>query len=304
MPSRNRIPVTPDLARPRGSTAETVRGHRLAPSDVDRARSVLAGPHGCRVVERAAACLANQGWFVFRLPYQRDDAGYRRAAAGLLAAVGEPFHSIVPSEGGLWLRGQSSPDRIPSAFGGFGGQALHIDAPNTQRPPDYTALLMLRSDPAGGGASRIGDLRTAAARLTAPDRAVLARREFWEGRADGLRGVGRALLPFPVLEDAPGSADGLGWIRWAGNLLDDPRNQRRRPALLRFAELLAPLTRQVWLDRGDLLVLDQRRVAHGRTPLGDQTAVTGPARLLCQAKVRATPDAPVQRALAGAASAA
>src|SRR5262249_51817546 len=87
----------------------------------------------------------------------------------------------------------------PASFGGLGANSLHIDAPNVERVPGYTSLLVLRADPAGGGASLLGDLRAALARFADSDRAELRRPVYFEGRAKGLQGVGRARLPFPVL---------------------------------------------------------------------------------------------------------
>lgn len=218
----------------------------------------------------------------------------RRAAVGVLAAVGTPFFSI---DGGhrLWLDGLSKSERDPNSFGGFAAQALHIDAPNVTAPPDYTSLLMLRPDPAGGGHSVLADLRVAAALLTDADRDVLRRPVFFEGRAEQLHGVGEPLLPFPIIEDG---LPGKSWIRWAGKLLADERNVGYRLVLKRFAALLEGTSQQVRLRRGDLLIADQRRVAHGRTALGRQDDVAPTARrLLCQAKARFDAIAPVHQVL-------
>jgi hypothetical protein len=290
-----RIPVSSELAKALRLTDDTNK-HRPAPAQIAIARNTITGtPAGVDLTGLLAGRLRESGWAVLTLPGQRNDQAFLRVAAGLLAAVGDPFPSAVPPEGGVWLRGESRREAGPASLGGFGGQPLHIDAPGAERPPDYTALLMLRPDPAGGGACRIANLRQAAAKLTTVDRELLSRAVFYESRADKPRGVGRPRLPFPVLEPAP---DGAGWIRWAGSLLTDPRNQQHRPVLLRFGELLEPLTRRIWLSRGHLLVLDQRQVAHGRDPLGDQRTVKTPKRLLCQADVRAAAAAPVQQALA------
>lgn len=268
--------------------------HRWSRTNVDAAREVLT-TRGYRVLgvlaERVARTrLAAPGWAVLALPDELTDEELQRTAAGVLTALGWPFYSIEQG-GRLWIGQESSPAADPASFGGLGANQLHIDAPNVERVPDYTSLLVLRADPAGGGASLLGDLRAALARLTDSDRAELRRPVYFEGRAQGLHGVGRARLPFPVLEDA----DDGRWIRWAGKMLHDHRNTGHLDALGRFAAALSSATQTIMLRRGQLLIADQQRIAHGRRALGDQTGLaTGTRRWLVQAKTTCEPSAPAQ----------
>jgi alpha-ketoglutarate-dependent taurine dioxygenase len=272
-------------------------GHRWAAPNVDAARHMLNAPDARAVLDAvqrqlARAVPAAPGWAVVALPVRLTDEELKLAAAGLLAAVGRPFFSIDQG-GALWIGGESSPERELASFGGFGPQALHIDAPNVEKVPDYTSLLVLRPDPAGGGVSLIGDLQEALAQLTDAERDLLSRTKVFEGQAEGLLGVGAPLLPFPVL--AAAEEGGWPWIRWAGKLLDDPRNYERLPVLRRYAQALAGQTRAVMLGRGQLLIADQRRIAHGRTALGNPgSATTGVRRCLLQAKVAFEATAPAQ----------
>lgn len=100
----------------------------------------------------------------------------------MLAALGTPFYSIR-EQGRLWIGAESTPGKDAASFGGTRAQALHIDAPQVEAIPDYTCLLVLRPDPAGGGASVLGDLHAAVAAVSEPDRAALRQPVFWEGRA-------------------------------------------------------------------------------------------------------------------------
>ncbi|RSM34600.1 hypothetical protein DMA12_47655 [Amycolatopsis balhimycina DSM 5908] len=268
-------------------------GHSWAVSCVDSAQASLRTA-GAAVVHGLADRLALDGWAIAALPAELPDELLRRVAAGVLAAVGTPFFSIDGGRG-LWLDGLSGPERAPHSFGGLAAQALHIDAPNVTAPPDYTSLLMLRPDPAGGGHSVLADLRAAAVLIADDDRELLRRPVFFEGRAERLHGVGEPLLPFPVLEDGP---PGNAWIRWAGKLLTDERNMAHRLVLEHFASLLGDTAQRVRMRRGDLLIADQRRVAHGRTALGRQDGVAPSARrLLCQAKARFDAAAPAHQVL-------
>lgn len=220
-------------------------------------------------------------------------AGEGRA---VLDVLGRPFYSIEQG-GRLWIGQESSPATDSASFGGQGANQLHIDAPNVEHVPDYTSLLVLRADPAGGGASLLGDLHAALAGLTESDRAKLRRPLYFEGRADGLHGVGGARLPFPVLDDA----DDGRWIRWAGKMLDDKRNTGHTAALHRFATALSTMTQTITLGRGHLLIADQQRIAHGRTALGDQASLAdGTRRWLVQAKTTCELAAPAQAARVGA----
>lgn len=296
---RHRVPVAPSMATALAETDLTMDGHTLARPSVVGARTILRTA-GAALMHSLADRLALDGWVIAALPAALPHDLLRSAAAGVLSAVGAPFFSIDGGHG-LWLDGLSAPERDPASFGGFAAQALHIDAPNVTTPPDYTSLLMLRPDPAGGGTSVIADLRAAAVLLDDADRDVLHQPTFFEGRVERLHGVGRALLPFPILEDGP---PGRTWIRWAGKLLTDERNAEHRPVLERFASLLEFTAQRVPLRRGELLIADQRRVAHGRTALGHQHGISASARrLLCQAKARFDAAAPVHQVL-GARSAA
>ncbi|MEV5721820.1 TauD/TfdA family dioxygenase [Amycolatopsis mediterranei] len=290
---RYRVPVAPSLATVLAENDLAMDSHSWAASCVDTARASLRTA-GAALVHSLADRLAVDGWVIAALPAELPEELLRRVAAGILAAVGTPFFSIDGGHG-LWLEGLSRPERDPNSFGGFAAQALHIDAPNVTAPPDYTSLLMLRPDPAGGGHSVLADLRAAAVLLADDDRDVLRQSVFFEGRAEQLHGVGEPLLPFPVIDNGlPGNT----WIRWAGKLLTDERNIGYRPALKRFAALLEGTAQRVRLRRGNLLIADQRRVAHGRTALGRQDDIAPSARrLLCQAKARFDAAAPVHQVL-------
>ncbi|MER6103750.1 TauD/TfdA family dioxygenase [Streptomyces sp. NPDC001832] len=280
--------------------------HRWSAGNVEAARRVLTGG-GAEVLLGALAerldrgCLSSPGWALLALPATLGDEELQVAAAGVLAALGRPFFSIRQGDGRLWIGEETSSAKDRASFGGTGAQALHIDAPNVQCVPEYTSLLVLRADPAGGGASLLGDLRAAVARLDEADRAALREPVFFEGQAKGLCGVGELWMPFPVLED---NEDGQPvWVRWAAKMIRDPRNAGRAAVLERFAAALAETTVALTLGRGQLLVVDQRRIAHGRTALGHQQGLAdGTRRWIMQAKATFDPAAPAHQALADAAA--
>jgi alpha-ketoglutarate-dependent taurine dioxygenase len=274
--------------------------YRWSAANVAAVRRVLAENSAQVLLEALAGRLGRgrqslPGWVVLALPARLSDEELQVAAAGVLAALGTPFFSIEPAGGWLWVGQETSSAKDGASFGGTGAQGLHIDAPNVEVIPEYTALLVLRGDPSGGGTSLLGDLRAAAASLGEADREALREPVFFEGRADGLRGVGRPRLPFPVLEmDERGE---LAWIRWAAKMLEDQRNTARTAVLGRFAAALAQVTVAVTLGRGQLLIADQRRIAHGRTALGSQQGLAdGTRRWITQAKAMFDPAAPAHQA--------
>ena len=295
-PDTREAEVPRDLAEELASACSLVMdGHQLSGEDVAAAREILDGPAGRAVAARLAALAGRgqegPGWAVMRMPADLDDGQLQRAGAGLLAALGRPFFSIRDG-GRLWIGGETSAAKDPASFGGAGRQGMHIDAPNVERVPDYTSLLVLRQDPAGGGQSLAGDLHAALAALSGADRDELAEPAYFEGRAEGLQGTGAPRMPFPVLD---ASGDGRPWIRWAAKMVGDPRNYAHAAVLARYAAALEDHAATVALDRGCLLVLDQQRAAHGRTALGSQEGLPdGTRRLLVQAKAALDLAAPAQ----------
>jgi hypothetical protein len=275
-------------------------GHAWTSANIEAARAVLSNGYGQVLTRALTERLGRRpdsapGWAVLALPARLDDDELRCVAAGLLAALGQPFNSI-DQDGQLWIGRESASTNDAASFGGVGFNGLHIDVPNVECIPDYTSLLVLRPDPAGGGASLLGDLHAALALLDRDDRAALAQPVFHEGRADGLQGVGAPRMPFPVVDDAPGGR----WVRFAAKMTNDDRNAGRTGPLDRFAEALETVTAVVTLGRGQLLVADQQRIAHGRTALGDQQGLPdGTRRWLVQAKVSHQAAAPAQGGATG-----
>jgi hypothetical protein len=301
-PVRVVLPTALAAALARACTTQ-MDEHRWAAANVAAARRVLTGGSARVLLEALAgrvgrACPSSRGWAVLALPARLPDEELRVAAAGVLAAVGTPFFSIHEAGGWLWIGQETSSAKDGASFGGAGAQDLHIDAPNVEAVPEYTSLLVLRGDPGGGGTSLLGDLRAAVTQLAEADREALREPVFFEGRADGLRGVGAPRMPFPVLEmDARGE---LAWVRWAAKMLQDPRNAARAALLERFAAVLAETAVAVTLGRGQLLIADQRRVAHGRTALGPQQGLAdGTRRWIMQAKSTFDPAAPAEALAAG-----
>lgn len=156
-PVRVVLPRTLSAALSEAATMQ-MEGHRWSAQNVAAARGVLTGGGAQMLLSALAGRLdrsdpSSPGWALLALPATVGDEELQVAGAGVLAALGCPFFSIRQGNGRLWIGQETSEAKEAASFGGTGAQTLHIDAPNVEQVPEYTSLLVLRGDPAGGGVS-------------------------------------------------------------------------------------------------------------------------------------------------------
>lgn len=118
---------------------------------------------------------------------------------GLLSALGTVL-SLYPAIG-CWSSLEVRTEADPGRTHGTGENQLHVDLVDRDRVPRYIALYCERDDPAGGGASALADLWTAAAELDDGDRELLQRPLFHYWTDEGVHGVGEPLERFAVLPE-------------------------------------------------------------------------------------------------------
>jgi L-asparagine oxygenase len=187
---------------------------------------------------------------------------------GLLVAIasrlGEPF-SYAQWDGGHLIHNKY-PIRAHRDVQ-FGSNAveflLHTETPFRDVSPDFLTLLCVRGDPAGLARTRVAPIAGVVARLP-PDRREVLRRPLFAFETDTpVRVVdGRGLTePQPVLTEA----DGRPLIEYVDDLLGIDAAAREVLALMR--ERLAAEAVDVALTAGDMLVLDNFRVVHGRNAI-------------------------------------
>lgn len=160
---------------------------------------------------------------------------------------------------------------IYSSRGGHESERLHTDTADWEPPVEMISMICVRADRAGGGRSRVLDI-------------------------DSVRDEVEKLLGFETLkrletEPVPWQiADYLGggvkwrtvlatsrmcWRRYTINLALDSKggglSQEMREALDAFEEVISttPLTIDFLMGEGDLLVSDNIRTIHARTPITD-----------------------------------
>lgn len=192
------------------------------------------------------------------------------AILALFTAVG------IPATAG---NGSGTIHRIASSEGSTGDLsetaaefAAHTDSTFLRYPHDLLALACVRSD-GSGGRSFLIDVGAVVAALDPEDVAALSEPAFPFWLNDPLFGLGRHYAP--ILGEY-----GAGTARYrrdvvAALLADSGRVQaRHRAAVRRLDSLLDACAahQQVSLAPGQLLLSDNRRLFHGRTPLGSNTA--------------------------------
>jgi alpha-ketoglutarate-dependent taurine dioxygenase len=187
-----------------------------------------------------------------------------------LEAIGQPIQ--VFDRYPTWRPIGVDPDREPARSEGIGESPLHMDFVNAQNPPEFVLLYCQRDDPMGGGSTLVAST-TALDQLPTATRDRLGQSIFSDGRVVNLHNIGMDINPFAV---AP--SEGQWRLRYTGQLL---RTELPDHALSALRELEAALRSQLStlrLEAGEAILLDQRRVLHGRAPLGNGQDGLHPSR--------------------------
>lgn len=134
---------------------------------------------------------------------------------------------------------------------------LHTDLSYVDNPPRYLLTLCIQADAAGGGVSTIASLELAWQLLTETDRRTLMQHCFsFENAPNTGQGVCRDQ---PIYE--PNEKAGIWRFR-----LDTLRYPEHSSAAVRnLAHALQRTKTTVALKPGELLAIDNHRIAHGRT---------------------------------------
>ena len=134
--------------------------------------------------------------------------------------------------------------------------ALHTDVSYVPNPPRYMLLHCVHPDPGGGGSSQLADCDAAFALLDESDREVLTQKVFRFIYPPNCA-VGES-EPFAIREQAI----------WRFKYTSMRIPEFAIGAVERFHQALTDVSELLLLTRGDLLVVDNHRIAHGRTTFG------------------------------------
>jgi hypothetical protein len=197
--------------------------------------------------------------------------------------MGRPIK--VMDKRGLWLDVPVKLDVEPFRFGGTGYIPFHIDVVNSTKPPDVVGFFCERPDPLGGGATIISNLLKGVKTLTPDEVEFLSQPNFRDGKLVDMSEVGAELNPFPVLAR---KSDGTCAIRFTAKMLHGMPDGDSKRLMQKLERILVENQEVFELEPGQLLLMNQNIVAHGRTPLGpDQGSVSvSKRRLLHQIYMR------------------
>lgn len=134
---------------------------------------------------------------------------------------------------------------------------LHTDLSYVANPPRYLLTLCVERDAAGGGVSLLSDCRAAWSGLYPADRVRLGARVFTFRNAPN---TGDGECAARGLHEAHGSHE--LW-RYRADTLEYP--PELADSVDRFRRRLDEERLEISMERGDLLVIDNHRVVHGRT---------------------------------------
>lgn len=130
---------------------------------------------------------------------------------------------------------------------------LHTDVSYVPTPPEFMLLHCAHPDPGGGGVTLLADCDEAAALISAQDRAMLSQQVF------------KFLYPpnCPVGESDTHAICAPQLWRFKHAAMCIPHFAES--AVANFHRALEQVSVTFFLERGDLLIVDNYRIAHGRT---------------------------------------
>jgi hypothetical protein len=225
-----------------------------------------------------------RGYIVIDGVPHRENSDNMAVPTVLCALAGHPF--VMVPRLGFWQDLGVDLNAAEYRFGGIGTNPFHIDGVNTTSPPDYFSFYSIRTDPAGGGRSRVSNMQRMVEQLSTAEIGYLLQPRFTEGQFYGLAGVGHEYQPFPVLTQRD---DGLWLVRYTGKMLPEMEDGEDKQMLTRIGDLLEQGQEIFMLEPGQLLITNQVMMAHGREPLGPGQSSLDPAtrRYIKQSFIRA-----------------
>lgn len=175
--------------------------------------------------------------------------GYAQEKHGAL------IHDITPS------RGQ---EREQSSEGSRVQLEMHTERCFHPHLPSHVLLYCLRSDHSREAATFYAGIEAIRPYLSSNDLQALFEPQFRTGIDYSFGNLATAKANGPVMSVLYGNRS-EPFIRYDLDLMEGLNNRARR-ALSRLHDAIRASTRQVCLEAGDLLVIDNRRAVHGRRP--------------------------------------
>ncbi len=168
---------------------------------------------------------------------------------------------------------------------GIGHNPFHVDAVNTENPPHFVVFTGIRKDPAGGAFSNVSSIQQAVSGLSGRERELLQQPLFSYGEYYDVHNVGKELKPFPALILGD---DGLWQLRYTEKGMAEGANEETLHALENLGQLLEDGKERLQIKAGDIVLLNQRLVVHGKEEHGpgQENIPEGERRLITQVFVQ------------------
>ena len=220
------------------------------------------GPAGAMLI-RGVACGAVPETPATPISPTTKDLRSELALLAVARRLGEPV-GYEPEHGGSIVQNlvptRADVGRQTSTSSGV-DLAFHTETAFHPHGPRYLLLLCLRGDPAAATTlASVHDLLPA----LAPETVTILRRPLFRTAVDESFG-GQPGVPVGPPRAVIGGSDDRPWLCWDAELTSGETPQARR-ALLDLAAAVAARQREIVLEAGDLLVIDNTRCVHGRRP--------------------------------------
>lgn len=177
------------------------------------------------------------------------------------AGLGDPV-AYLPEKSGALVQDVVPVPGHETVQGNTGSIMLsfHIENAFHEHRPDYVMLLCLRADHEQVAGTRTVSIREVLPMLSAGSRQALSRPEFETQAPPSFGGGQTGTEPHAVLSGAPEDPDLL--IDFAATR---PLTERAAAAVAELGELFEKVSEVARLAPGDLVIVDNRVTAHGRT---------------------------------------
>lgn len=208
------------------------------------------------------------------------------AATLICHLAGNPFRIFGKEP--FWTPLNVRLEAAPNRTYGTGYNPYHIDLLKKTRPPEVIAFLCQRPDPLGGGYTELSLIGEAIRRLSDEDYRLLSQPIFKYWNDTGVYNVGGDLEYFSVIPQDPAT----DFIRFNAKIiphLDGSDTVVRdeaaaltpalKQAYLNLDNELKALTLRTRLAANEMLLFNQKRFVHARSPLGsNQEAIPADER--------------------------
>ncbi|MCK0473044.1 TauD/TfdA family dioxygenase [Halalkalibacter sp. APA_J-10(15)] len=194
----------------------------------------------------------------------------------LLNIIGKPLWHKENNP--IWFNLKVKTDVNPIRTHGVGKNPLHMDFLTFESYPKVISFLSVRRDPLMGGGSLLCDMKKVFSKLNKRENALLKSKLFKYWIDKDIVNLGKALENFSIIENK----DGNEVYRYTEKMLphlEDGRDVLNEEGLIHKEELInifnkikkisEKYTLEILLEPYQTLIFNQQRIAHGRSPLGE-----------------------------------